>query len=288
MPELAFVDQDFVALEHAVISIDDRGFTLSDAVYELLIAIRGRVFQMDAYLTRLENSANGAAFRSDLDKNYIRDQITEGLLRADIGDCAIKMILTRGSSPRRTLAMDGCTPSLVILFQDREKQRSVDIDTSLHLCAVPDIRDGMTDIKCTSMLAETVMTKEARARGGSDALIVDANGNPTSSCAGMLFAHVGSQLITPCRRSAGIFDLEDSIVSDAARECGLRTLQKKVSMDELRCADELFLVNELLHVTKVASIDRRVIGQAARREDLFRAIQKHIESLLTKHVAVLE
>ena len=42
MPEVAFVNGEFMALEKAMIPIEDRGFQFADGVYEVIATYEGR------------------------------------------------------------------------------------------------------------------------------------------------------------------------------------------------------------------------------------------------------
>jgi branched-chain amino acid aminotransferase len=56
MQGCAFVDGEFVAPEHAKISIFDWGFLHSDATYDVAHVWQGRFFRLDDHLDRFDAS----------------------------------------------------------------------------------------------------------------------------------------------------------------------------------------------------------------------------------------
>ena len=57
MPEIAFVNDVFLPLHEAHVSVEDRGFQFGDGVYELLRVYAGSPFRLADHLGRLEQSA---------------------------------------------------------------------------------------------------------------------------------------------------------------------------------------------------------------------------------------
>ena len=57
MPDIGFLNGEFMPLNQVRISIEDRGFQFGDGVYEVLRTYGGVPFQLNAHLERLERSA---------------------------------------------------------------------------------------------------------------------------------------------------------------------------------------------------------------------------------------
>ena len=58
MPDVGFLNGDFMPLSQVKVSVEDRGFQFGDGVYEVVRTYGGVPFQLDAHLERLERSAH--------------------------------------------------------------------------------------------------------------------------------------------------------------------------------------------------------------------------------------
>ncbi len=56
MPEIAYVNGEFLPLDRATVHVEDRGFQFADAVYEVLRVYAGQIFAINAHLERLFRS----------------------------------------------------------------------------------------------------------------------------------------------------------------------------------------------------------------------------------------
>ena len=51
---ICFLNNKFIDIQEAKISPLDRGFLFGDAIYEVIIAVNKKPFELDAHLTRLK------------------------------------------------------------------------------------------------------------------------------------------------------------------------------------------------------------------------------------------
>ena len=59
MPNIAYVNGQFSALEEATIPVEDRGFQFGDGVYEVVRTYGGVPFRLYDHLSRLESELPG-------------------------------------------------------------------------------------------------------------------------------------------------------------------------------------------------------------------------------------
>ena len=53
---ICFLNDKFIDLKDAKISPLDRGFLFGDAIYEVIVAVNKKPFELDAHLSRLKNN----------------------------------------------------------------------------------------------------------------------------------------------------------------------------------------------------------------------------------------
>src|SRR5437879_6009827 len=101
MTEMAtkvFVDGRICDPEQATISVFDRGFLYGDSVYEVMRTVRGRPFDLDAHLERLERSAEAIALAIPPRRELV-GAIDATLTAAQNPESYIRIVVTRGAGP---------------------------------------------------------------------------------------------------------------------------------------------------------------------------------------------
>ena len=79
MPEIAYVNGEFLPLERATVRVEDRGFQFADGVYEVVRTYGGKPFATDAHLARLFRSLEAIELKVSLTADQVKSIIEEGL-----------------------------------------------------------------------------------------------------------------------------------------------------------------------------------------------------------------
>jgi len=115
-------------------------------------------------------------------------------------------------------------------------------------------------LKTTSRLASVLARREARERGGFEAILVDASGCLTEGTSSNLFLVGGGRLRTPRIRDGSLPGITREAVIELARAAGIPVAEERLPADRLPEADEAFLTNTSWEVLPVVSVDGRTIG----------------------------
>ena len=102
MSDLVYLGGAIVPRDRAAVSIDDRGFLLGDAVYEVIRVVRGRLVEPERHLRRLDRSLRETSLpapRLDLPRVAAELIRRNGL---DDGEATIYAQVSRGAAPRNT------------------------------------------------------------------------------------------------------------------------------------------------------------------------------------------
>lgn len=99
MPELAYLNGEIMPIDQAMVPVEDRGYQFGDAVYEYLASYKGRLFEVEAHLDRLENSMAALSFPS-LSRDVVRDAIMTTFSQAAIDRAGVYLQISRGVAPR--------------------------------------------------------------------------------------------------------------------------------------------------------------------------------------------
>jgi len=110
-----------------------------------------------------------------------------------------------------------------------------------------------------SMLAN----QEAQADGYEEALLLDVDGFVAEGSGENIFIVKNGRLYTPDLSSALEGITRDAIIT-LAGELGIPCAEKRITRDELYCADEAFFTGTAAEVTPIRDVDNRVIGAGRR------------------------
>ena len=95
----AHVDGEFVPVAEARIPLLDRGFTRSDATYDVTHVWKGYIFRLDDYLDRFERNVAALRMTLPLPRAEVRSVLIECVRRSGLRDAFVQMTCTRGIPP---------------------------------------------------------------------------------------------------------------------------------------------------------------------------------------------
>jgi len=138
------------------------------------------------------------------------------------------------------------------------------IDTDKARCAVSSwrfpkeiARAKLTGLYITNALAKT----EAIENGFDEGIMLNADGYVAEGTGENLFLVVDGKLITPASYDGILMGItRDTVIKLAKNELGIETVERHVDRIEMYSAEECFLTGTAAHLTPVAEIDRRKIG----------------------------
>jgi branched-chain amino acid aminotransferase len=122
------------------------------------------------------------------------------------------------------------------------------------------VNTAMAKAKATGCYINSSMAAaEAKAQGFDDALMLDTTGHVAECSTSNVFVLIGDRLVTPDRSSILPGITRDTIMQ-LAIERGYALEERRLTRDELYCADEMFLTGTAIEVVPVVELDGRVIG----------------------------
>jgi len=104
---------------------------------------------------------------------------------------------------------------------------------------------------------------EAHELGFNDALLLDTQGYVAECSTSNLFVIRRDRIATP-ERTAVLEGITRDTIMTLARERGLEIEERKITRDEVYCADEVFITGTAMEITPVVELDHRVIGAGVR------------------------
>ena len=254
MSRTVYVNGEYLPEEEARISIFDRGFLMSDGVYEVTSVLDGKLIDFDGHAARLDRSLKELDMAAPADRDELLAIHRELVARNGITDGLIYLQVTRGSAGDRDFVFPDpdAVPSTLVLFT-QSKPGLADNPaekTGLSIISIDDIRWGRRDIKTVQLLYPSMGKMMAKKAGADDAWMVE-DGKVTEGTSNNAYIVKGSKIIT---RAA---------VLRFAREAQMEVEERSFTIDEAKQADEAFITSASSFVTPVVRIDGAEVGGGA-------------------------
>jgi len=269
MPSYAFFHNEFVPLAEAKISVMTHSLHYGTAVFE---GIRGNwneqqqqmyIFRLEEHYQRLEDGSH--LLRMNL-KYSVEDM------------CRITIELAQKCNFRqdiyiRPLAYKSAE-ALGVRLHDLDNDflvfaipwgRYLDMDACC--CGISSWRRPADNVippsaKITGLYINNAFTKtEAADKGFDEGIMLSPDGHVSEGSGENLFILKDGQLITPPVNNSILVGItRDTVMTLAKNEMGIETIERPIDPEELFSADECFLTGTAAHVTPIAEIDNRKIG----------------------------
>ncbi len=260
MPNIAYVNGDFVREDQAKVSIFDRGFLFGDGIYEVTPVIDGRLVDREAHMGRLKRSLGEIRLAPPVPVEEI-DAIQEEVVRKnEVTEGRVYLQVSRGVAERDFPFPKDPKPSLVMFarqvpFLDTEASRR-----GIRVKTVPDLRWKRRDIKTVMLLASAMAKQEAIEAGFDDAWMVEdcqvtegSSNNAYIVKDGVVRTrHLSTDILPGCTRRA---------LLALAAETDIRVEEKPFSPEEAKLAEEAFITSATNLVMPVVGIDEAAIGE---------------------------
>ncbi len=251
----------------AKVSVFDSSVQGGDAVWEGLRIYDGRIFQLDAHLDRLMDSAHTLAFEDVPSRDQVKQAIFATLEANGMRDGAhIRMTLTRGAKVTSGMSpkFNRQGPCLIVLAEWKQPvydRAGIRLITSSVRRNSPQTLDSK--IHHNNLLNNILAKIEANVAGVDDAIMLDLYGYVSETNATNLFAVRRGVLLTPHADSC-LPGITRRLVLQLAQLEEIPTQERNLSVSEIYTADEVFTTGTMGELSPVLEVDGRTIGSGQR------------------------
>ncbi|HUV56670.1 MAG TPA: branched-chain amino acid transaminase, partial [Dehalococcoidales bacterium] len=114
---------------------------------------------------------------------------------------------------------------------------------------------------CGVYVNNALAKTEAIENGFDEAIMLDPNGHVSEGSGENIFLVINGKLVTPAIYNNILIGItRDSVIQLAKKELGIETEERNIPRYELYTADECFFSGTAAHITPIAEIDHRKIG----------------------------
>jgi branched-chain amino acid aminotransferase len=266
MPLRIWLDGKLLDRTDAKVGVYDHGLLYGDGVFEGIRVYQGKIFECDAHLRRLWDSAKAVRLVIPRSMQEIRSAMEETVRANGFSECYIRLVITRGSG-NLGLGPDRCsTPTIFIIADSIELYPPAFYEKGLSIITASVIRSHPNSlsprIKSLNYLNNILAKVEALDAGVPEALMLNHEGNVAECTGDNIFAVQHGTVLTPGTADGILEGITRAVVMQLCRKLSIPCLEKTLQRHDLYIADECFLTGTAAEVVPVTRIDGRPIGDA--------------------------
>ena len=258
------IDGKLYDKENAVVSVFDHGLLYGDGVFEGIRIYNGRIFELEAHIERLYQSARALLLEIPKSPGALIRDVRETVEANAKTDGYIRLIVTRG---RGNLGLDPAScdrPTVIIIVDDIQlyPENCYRDGIAVVTAAIRRIPSDCLDprIKSLNYLNNILAKLEAKQAGCMEAVMLNREGFVAECTADNIFTVAQGCLKTPASNLGALDGITRRTVWQLAE--GLDILKQECALTryDLYTADECLLTGTGAEIMPVVKIDGRIIG----------------------------
>jgi 4-amino-4-deoxychorismate lyase len=232
--------------------VADRGLHYGDGIFETILLQQGQPLFWQLHMDRLQTGCQVLGLNPVAQNILLREVQTVSAGRAK---CVVKIILTRGSSGRGYAPESGTDPQRLVMAYEAPRDMTVESDTGIR-ARICDLRLGfqtkLSGLKHLNRLEQVMARAEWSDPTIYEGILLDREDHVISGVSCNIFLVSGRQLLTPRMDRCGVRGVMRSAILNLF---GSRCEQRRVKLDMLPEAEEVFICNSVRGVLPVRQID---------------------------------
>jgi branched-chain amino acid aminotransferase len=259
-----WLDDKLVDEADAKISVFDHGLLYGDGVFEGIRVYNSRIFELNAHIKRLYESAKAIRLEVPMEKKRLISAVEKTVEANGVIDGYIRLVVTRGVG---TLGLNPfvCENSRIFIIADNiqlypeelyEKGMRVISATTVrnHPLALP------PQVKSLNYLNNILAKIEALDNNVPEAVMYNHEGYVAEATGDNVFIVRNGVIYTPPVEVGSLEGITRAVVIRLAKKEKLAVVEKNLTKVDLYICDEFFLTGTAAEVIGVVEIDGRIIG----------------------------
>ncbi|MHB8482093.1 MAG: D-amino-acid transaminase [Nitrospiria bacterium] len=259
MPDIYFINGQFLKLEDAKVSINDRGFQFGDGIYEVIRSYHGKIFHLEEHLSRFEKSASDIELTLPASLNEISRWIQEAFSKSLYPMAKIYVQMTRGLAERSHAFPVKIHPTFLITVLELHPFSRALRQKGVEMITTEDLRWGRCDIKSLNLLPNVLAQQKAKKAGVYEALMI-RNQRVTEGSISNFFIIKDKALVTPPLTHFILPGVTRDIVLNLGRSLNFEVFEKDIFVQEIFQAGEALISGTTIEIVPVVKIDGKKIG----------------------------
>jgi D-alanine transaminase len=260
---IAYVNGQFVRQNRAAVAIEDRGYMLADAVYEVWSLFDGKLADAEGHFARLERSLSELSIAMPMSRAALTLVLREAVRRNRVREGLLYLQVGRGVAARdHAFPGEATSPSVLITVKAIDRTATeAKAAKGMSVVTTPETRWARCDIKTVGLLPNVLARQTAKEAGAGEAWFVDDLGFVTEGAASNAWILDADGVLRTRDTNANILrGVTRRTLIDIAREEGLTVEERPFTVAEAKSAREAFITGAGALVQPVIAIDGQPVG----------------------------
>jgi branched-chain amino acid aminotransferase len=248
----------------ARISVFDHGLLYGDGVFEGIRVYSGKVFELQAHIDRLYDSAKGIRLKIALSKKKMIDAVERTVKANNLKNGYVRLVVTRGVG---TLGINPfeCKKANIFIIADKIQLYPEELcKKGLKIISATTVRNHPLaippQIKSLNYLNNILAKIEALDNDVPEAVMYNHMGYVAEATGDNVFVVRDNVVCTPPVHAGSLEGVTRGVVISLAQKEKMKVVEKNLTRLDLYISDELFLTGTAAEVIGVVEIDGRKIG----------------------------
>jgi D-alanine transaminase len=263
MGRIAYVNGRFTPHAEAFVHIEDRGYQLADAVYEVWSLFNGKLADAEGHFARLARSLSELAIPMPMSRAALTLVLREAARRNRIREGLVYLQISRGVAPRdHAFPTIPVKPAVVITVKAVDRaQAEAKAAKGIAVITTPETRWSRCDIKTVGLLPNALAKQGALDAGADDAWFVDELGFVTEGTSSNAWIIDGEGRLRTRDTNANILrGVTRHSLIDLIRREGMPVEERPFTPAEAMAAREAFITGAGTLVLPVVAVDGQPVG----------------------------
>lgn len=256
---MIYLNGKFLPIEEAYIPVLDRGFIFGDGIYELLPVYSRHPFRIKEHLKRLENNLSAVRIDNPYTESEWSKLIHE-IIKLNPGeDQYVYIQVTRGVAKRDHAFPKDIKPTVFMMTSVLVTPPKELCKTGISAVTTVDNRWMRCDIKSISLLANVLLRQFAIDNNALESVLL-RDGFLTEGSASNIFVVRGNTVLAPPKDNLMLPGITYDVVLELLKENKIPCEIRKISEQEVRSAQEIWLTSSTKEVLAITTLDGKPVS----------------------------
>lgn len=259
-----WLDTGLVDEADARVSVFDHGLLYGDGVFEGIRVYGGKVFEFDAHLKRLFESALAIRLSIPMTREEMGNAVETTVKANGVVDGYIRLVVTRGVGTLGLNPFDCKSACVFIIAATIQLYPEELYETGMKVISATTVRNHPLaippQVKSLNYLNNILAKIEALDSRVPEAIMYNHEGYVAEATGDNVFVVKNNIIYAPPVEAGSLEGITRAVVIRLARQEGLEVVEKNLTRHDLYVCDEFFLTGTAAEVIGVVAIDGRTIG----------------------------
>ena len=257
------------------LAVHDRGLHYGDGLFETITVENKQLLCWDEHLKRLERGCLKLNITVP-DKNLLKNEVSALIKTESQG--VIKIIISRGQGGRGYKILENIAPTRIISLYPRPNYYDENLSSGVktRICNYRYAKNPfLAGIKHLNRLEQILARSEWNDNSIAEGIVMDSENYIIEGTMSNIFCIIGKSLYTPDLSACGIEGIVRGKIIELASNLKFNVEIKKIALEFLMNAEEIFMCNSIIGVWPVNIIDETKFSKHKKTQNIIKTLQEY-------------